>query len=71
MIPWLTIAIALPVIGAAVIWALPRVKTTQAAASTGASASAATPAQAGAATATATRAPAGTDRKSTRLNSSH
>ncbi|WP_344098291.1 hypothetical protein, partial [Nocardiopsis tropica] len=54
MIPWLTIAIALPVIGAAVIWALPRVKTSQAAAPAGASASAGAAATAGAATATAT-----------------
>ncbi|MFJ9557288.1 NADH-quinone oxidoreductase subunit M [Nocardiopsis sp. NPDC101807] len=60
MIPWLTIAIALPVIGAAVIWALPRVKTSPAAATAGASASAGAAATAGAATATATRAPAAT-----------
>ncbi|WP_049574957.1 NADH-quinone oxidoreductase subunit M [Nocardiopsis sp. SBT366] len=54
MIPWLTLAIALPAIGAAVIWALPRVKAP--AASGGASASVAASAEAGSGTATATKA---------------
>jgi len=59
MIPWLTIAIALPVIGAAVIWALPRAKTSPAAASTGA-ASASAESSGGSTTATAVKAPAAT-----------
>ncbi|WP_017543067.1 NADH-quinone oxidoreductase subunit M [Nocardiopsis prasina] len=54
MIPWLTLAIALPAIGAAVIWALPRVKAP--AASGGASASVAASAESGSGTATATKA---------------
>ncbi|WP_017578738.1 NADH-quinone oxidoreductase subunit M [Nocardiopsis valliformis] len=57
MIPWLTLAIALPAIGAAVIWALPRIKTPAGgAAAAGVSASAAVSGQAGAGTATATKA---------------
>ncbi|MBQ1080247.1 NADH-quinone oxidoreductase subunit M [Nocardiopsis sp. B62] len=54
MIPWLTLAIALPAIGAAVIWALPRVKAP--AASGGASASVSASAESGSGTATATKA---------------
>ncbi|MEU3018391.1 MULTISPECIES: NADH-quinone oxidoreductase subunit M [unclassified Nocardiopsis] len=53
MIPWLTLAIALPAIGAVVIWALPRVKAP--AAPDGAQASAHAGAGSGSATATATR----------------
>lgn len=52
MFPWLTLAIALPAIGAAVIWALPRVKAP--AASGGATASVG--AESGSGTATATKA---------------
>lgn len=57
MIPWLTLAIALPAIGAAVIWALPRIKTPAGgAAAADVSAAAAASGQAGAGTATATKA---------------
>ncbi|GHC70560.1 NADH-quinone oxidoreductase subunit M [Nocardiopsis terrae] len=54
MIPWLTLAIALPAVGAAVIWALPRVKA-PASADTAAQAGASARADAGSGTATATR----------------
>ncbi|MGW5876342.1 NADH-quinone oxidoreductase subunit M [Nocardiopsis terrae] len=54
MIPWLTLAIALPAVGAAVIWALPRVKA-PAAADNAAQAGASARADAGSGTATATR----------------
>ncbi|MFE1167745.1 NADH-quinone oxidoreductase subunit M [Nocardiopsis sp. NPDC058789] len=53
MLPWLTLAIALPAIGAAVIWALPRVKAP--AASGGATASAGAGSASGTATATKVR----------------
>ncbi|MDE3722393.1 NADH-quinone oxidoreductase subunit M [Nocardiopsis sp. N85] len=54
MIPWLTIAIALPAIGAVLIWALPRVKTPAGERA----ASVAATAEGGGGTATAVRAPA-------------
>lgn len=56
MIPWLTIAIALPAVGAVLVWALPR--TAKAATERTAAASAASSATASSAGATAT------DRKS-------
>ncbi|MBB6120939.1 NADH-quinone oxidoreductase subunit M [Nocardiopsis algeriensis] len=56
MIPWLTIAIALPAVGAVLVWALPRVKAPDTVSETAASASAG----GGTATAVRTKAPAAT-----------
>ncbi|WP_159941392.1 MULTISPECIES: NADH-quinone oxidoreductase subunit M [unclassified Nocardiopsis] len=61
MIPWLTIAIALPAVGAALIWALPRTAAPAAARTAAARASAsASPAGGGTATAVRPAAPAAT-----------